>query len=179
MKTIINVIIEILKALFTGTPKKESEIVLNENENDFQIQNEDPVWLKIAFKELGQKEVSGSKHNERIIEYHKSTTLKAGEDEIAWCSSFVNWCINQAGIEGTGSAAARSWTNWAGKVSLSGTLKRGSIVVLKRGTKSWQGHVGFLVKYDDKHFWLLGGNQSNSVSIQKYYRHDLISIRWP
>jgi len=38
-------------------------------------------------------EIPGSDHNQRILEYHATTTLPsgdAGRDETPWCSSFVN-----------------------------------------------------------------------------------------
>ena len=54
-----------------------------------------PKWLEIALKEVGVSEIKGGE-NKRILEYHASTTLKAKEDEIPWCSSFVNWCMVQA-----------------------------------------------------------------------------------
>ncbi|KKK66354.1 hypothetical protein LCGC14_2964930, partial [marine sediment metagenome] len=39
----------------------------------------------------------------------------ASEDETPWCSSFVNFCVCEAGynpIKETGSARARSWLSW-------------------------------------------------------------------
>ncbi|MDH4280687.1 MAG: hypothetical protein OEW83_21690 [Acidimicrobiia bacterium] len=51
-------------------------------------------------------EIRGRKDNPRIIEYHASTSLKASNDGTAWCSSFVNWCVSQAWLTGTNSAAA-------------------------------------------------------------------------
>ena len=46
--------------------------------------------LKIALGELGEKEIKGSQHNERILEYQETTGLNFGSDEIAWCSIFAN-----------------------------------------------------------------------------------------
>ncbi|WP_224984859.1 TIGR02594 family protein [Geomonas agri] len=66
-------------------------------------------WMGIARKEIGQKEVAGHRDNPRILSYHATTTLKATDDETPWCSSFVNWCLKQAGVKGTDSAAATSW----------------------------------------------------------------------
>ena len=68
----------------------------------------DPKWIEIVKKELGQKEVRGGE-NTRIIEYHKTTTLQATEDEVSWCSAFVNWVMMKAKCHRTHSAAARSW----------------------------------------------------------------------
>ncbi|MCD4737613.1 MAG: TIGR02594 family protein [Bacteroidales bacterium] len=61
-------------------------------------------------------------------------------DETAWCSAFVNWCMEASGIEGTNSAWARHWLFWGEPVN---NPVRGCVVVFKRGTG---GHVGFFIK---------------------------------
>lgn len=134
-----------------------------------------PKWYEIAKKELGTKEVSGPKHNPRIIDYHAATSLKATEDEVAWCASFVGWCLEEAGIEGTYSALARSYMDWGEKLS---HPKKGCIVIFRRG-KPWQGHVGFLVRETAHSIYLLGGNQDDAVTIQAFSKEDVIGYRWP
>lgn len=133
-----------------------------------------PKWLEIASHELGVSEIVGISHNKRILQYHSETTLKAETDEVPWCSSFVNWVMKQSMIKGTGSAAARSWLDWGYECE----PITGCIVVLRRGKSETSGHVGFLVDIDDNFVHLLGGNQSNKVSIQKYARHDVLGYRW-
>eukprot|EP01156_Anaeramoeba_ignava_P011257 Anaeramoba_ignava/a482504_22.p5 GENE.a482504_22~~a482504_22.p5 ORF type:complete len:143 (+),score=5.17 a482504_22:255-683(+) len=101
-------------------PGQEINIKETVTDDDFvppEIPESDAPWFKIALEEMwaGVTEIRGRKHNPRIIEYHKSTTLRASNDETAWCSSFVNWCIEQAGLKGTDSAAARSWLKWGKK----------------------------------------------------------------
>lgn len=58
--------------------------------------------MKLAFyvakTQEGQHEISGSKDNPKIIEYHQACTLQATDDETPWCSSFVNWCYIIAGL---------------------------------------------------------------------------------
>jgi len=71
-----------------------------------------PLWYNVALKERGVTEIRGNKHNDRILEYHQASNLKATTDEIAWCSSFVNWCLTQAGFFNPHSAAARSYLKW-------------------------------------------------------------------
>lgn len=136
------------------------------------------AWFEIAKLEEaeGVDEVRGAEHNPRIVEYHQTTSLKATDDETPWCSSFVNWCIERAGIAGTRSAAARSWLRWGR--SLADPLP-GCIVVLRRGTNPSQGHVGFYVSGDGNRLLLLGGNQGNRVSISSYPKASLLSFRWP
>lgn len=133
-------------------------------------------WMTIAFNEMGQTEVPGEGDNPRILEYHKATSLAATEDEISWCSSFVNWVMKQSGHGGTDSAAARSWLKYGESVK----PRYGAITVLWRGSPDgWQGHVGFLHDFNDKNVVLLGGNQRDSVSIQAFPRSRVLDFRWP
>jgi len=143
------------------------------------VQNirEVPAWLAVAFDEVGTKEIPGDGHNPRIVEYHQATSLKATSDEVPWCSSFANWVVKQAGIKGTGSAAARSWMTWGRPLS---TPVYGCIVVMKRGKNPGAGHVGFFVaSLGDNHIRVLGGNQSDAVNIATFRRSSVLSYRWP
>ncbi len=140
-------------------------------------------WMKIANKEIGQKEVGGKGSNPRIIKYHASTTLKANSDETPWCSSFVNWVIKEAGMQGTNSAAAASWLTWGEKSS----AKIGAITVIRNANAanssltSSGNHVGFLLQETATHYELLGGNQSNKVRTTYYPKSSwtLRGYRWP
>jgi uncharacterized protein (TIGR02594 family) len=142
-----------------------------------------PRWMEIAKKEVGQHEVAGKAANPRIIEYHAATTLKAKSDEVAWCSSFVNWCLAQVGITGTRSAAAASWAGWGSPV----TPRYGAIVVIyNAGAANTRlstsgNHVAFLVEETSTHLVLLGGNQSDSVKVSHFPKKKwkVKACRWP
>lgn len=122
-------------------------------------------------------EVAGPKSNPLITQVYKSVdgldNLELNDDEIPWCSCFVNWCIQQAGGRGTRSAMARSWLNWGN--SSKGNV--GDIVVLTRGNSKTQGHVGFLVKKGLVSIEVLGGNQTNNVTVQKFARTRVLGYR--
>lgn len=135
-----------------------------------------PKWMLIAEGELGTSEIIGKKHNKKILEYQKSTSLQASDDETPWCSAFVNWVMKQSGIPGTNLANARSWLNWGTAIK---EPKIGCVVVLKRGNSAWQGHVGFFVGQREGFLKILGGNQGNKVSIQEYPKNSLLGFRWP
>ena len=85
-----------------------------------------PSWLIIAEGELNVREIPGSTHNPRIVEYHQATSLKATTDEVPWCASFVNWCLLKAEQPRTRSAAARSFLDyglqldepWLGRIAI-------------------------------------------------------------
>lgn len=138
-----------------------------------------PAWYRTAKREMddGIVEFPGRDHNPRILEYHASVTGGFDENEVPWCSSFVNWCMEQSDIRGTDSAGARSWERWGKKLA---TPELGAITVFWRESKtSRKGHVGFYVKETSTHISVLGGNQGNKVTVDPYPKARLLSYRWP
>ncbi|MBU5614455.1 NlpC/P60 family protein [Geomonas azotofigens] len=137
-------------------------------------------WVKIAIGEIGQAQVEGQLHNPRILQYHAATKYGATDDETAWCSSFVNWCLKEAGIVGTKSAAATSWLHWG---RICGPTV-GAITVIyefnRPRTRSGY-HVGFWIEESRSHFKLLGGNQSRTVRISRFPKsgYGSVGYRWP
>lgn len=139
----------------------------------------EPPWLVIARAEVGVKEKHGPEDNPRILEYLRTTTFRNPHDETPWCSAFVNWCIQKAGLSGTRSAAARTWLYW-GVGQYNPPL--GSVVVLWRVHRTHgAGHVGFLVGSTATTVDLLGGNQQNEVCVRTYPRGRVLAngFRWP
>jgi len=142
---------------------------------------DDPFWLDIALKEMrrGVKEVPGKETNPRIAVYHKITRggLTPGGDEVPWCAAFVSWCLEESGVTSTRSKAARSYLNWGKPID---KPVRGCIVVTSRGTDIHSGHVGFYIEpHKDGEFLLLGGNQSNAVTVKVAHEARVLSYRWP
>jgi len=135
-------------------------------------------FILTAIAEYGTTEFAGEKHNARILEYHRATTLKATTDEVAWCSSFVNWVVEQCGIVPTKSAAARSWLNWGKPIA---TPVLGCIVILDRRSADNpnSAHVGFYVSEQGANINLLGGNQSNMVCTLPYAKGRVLGYRVP
>lgn len=137
------------------------------------------TWMPIAVKELGEKEVVGSKDNPRILEYGRSVDYNGGKptqnDEVPWCSIFVSWCLQQAGYKDTNSAWAGSYDHYG----VACDAKHGAVITLKRTDGSTH-HVTFLDHVDSNgNFVCLGGNQSNAVRYSTYGKGEIKSIRWP
>ncbi len=133
--------------------------------------------VKIAAGEIGVKEIHGNQHNPRILEYQEMTGLDFGNDEVAWCSIFANWCALQAGLPRSNAANARSWLQVGRKTSFP---IPGDIVVLWRESpQSWKGHVGFFMgfSHDGTDLFILGGNQDDEVNIQKYDINRVLEYR--
>jgi uncharacterized protein (TIGR02594 family) len=145
---------------------------------------EDFVWMALAEQEKGVHEIPGGENHPRVVEYLHSTTnlnkASKSKDETPWCSAFVNWCLTQAGYEGTNSALARSWLKWGQSIT---EPRRGCIVVFTR--EAVFGHVAFYLGETDTHIKVLGGNQLNpetkiyEVSEKYYPKTDLLGYRIP
>jgi uncharacterized protein (TIGR02594 family) len=134
----------------------------------------DPRWLVEAGKLVGTAEIPGPKHNPFIVAAWKR--LGAGwftDDETPWCGLFVAHCIEAAGLPYPKLfPRALAWAEW-GK-ACAPTV--GAVVVFKR---QGGGHVGFLVGEDAKHYFVLGGNQSNAVNVMRLEKARAVAIRWP
>lgn len=136
----------------------------------------EPLWLSAARGEIGVKEIPGVRAQSRILEYFRASGHgKIISDETAWCAAFVNWALLRAGIRGTMALNARSFLGW-GKAS---EARLGAVCVFSRGNSPWLGHVGFYVGETDSHLRILGGNQSDGVTIANYPKSRLIGVRWP
>lgn len=143
-----------------------------------------PLWFDIALREIGVTETPGPKATPRILEYLKVTPLTQGgdSDETPWCAAFVNWCLKQAEIDGTRSAAARSFLSWGETRE----RRAGAIVVVKRkaGRTSITAsgyHVGFYVSGSARAIRLIGGNQGDAVCEADFplSKWNVLAVRWP
>jgi uncharacterized protein (TIGR02594 family) len=146
--------------------------------------NEDFAWMPVATSERGVSELPGRENNLRVLDYLRSTKnlgeLAISRDETAWCSAFVNWCVEKAGYVGTRSALARSWLKWGRSIE---KPRKGCIAVFSRA--GGFGHVGFYVGETATDILVLGGNQQNpetqkyEVSVGRYPKSRLLGFRLP
>ena len=142
------------------------------------LQPDDPDWLSVALNEKGTARTPGPASTDRIVEYLEATTLGSPfnqNDHTYWCSAFVVWVMEQAGYTSTKSAWARSWLDWGREIDRH--PERGAIVVFSRGPTS--GHVGFYLAHTDSTIRVLGGNQSDAVTIADHDRDNFLGYRWP
>lgn len=137
-------------------------------------------WLIEAYNLIGTKEVPGAGSNEAILGWGERLRINYSDDEIPWCGLFTAHCIgSQLPQEPmpTNPLGARNWSQFGVPCSVP---QLGSIMVFWRGSPDgWQGHVGFYWAEDSTCYQILGGNQSNSVSIARLQKERLIEARWP
>lgn len=136
----------------------------------------EPRWVEIARARIGEREIKGPKHNARIAAaWGKLGAKWFNDDETPWCGNFVAECLFDAGRKILGPSEfprALAWAKWG--VPCSPTV--GAVVVFKR---EGGGHVGFLVGENAANFYVLGGNQSDMVSIAPIAKNRAVAIRWP
>jgi len=135
-----------------------------------------PTLILRALRYYGQKAVIGQGTNEQILNFFKASGHpEITEDEIPWCSAFINAIVIGCGGPATKALNARSWLK-VGTVIEKPDF--GDIVVFWRGTKEgWQGHVGLVVRLEGIRLWVLGGNQDNMVEIKEFNTENVLGYR--
>lgn len=132
--------------------------------------------LEIALKEYGTLEIVGDQDNPQIVAYFAKTgNSYIKDDETAWCAAFVGYCLEMAGIKSTRKLNARSYLDF-GTPTSNPTL--GDIVVFWRESKtSGYGHVAFFIRESTNYVYVLGGNQSDKVCIDRYPKTKVLGYR--
>ena len=165
----------------SGNGTVNSDGVNDANHNlpgNVKFSSSEPPWLSIAKGEIGVKEFAGSASNPRILEYHKTVGINGG-DSVAWCSSFVAWCLKQSGQSFQGAnGMARSWSTASSMEKLS-TPIRGCIAVFSRPPNPTSGHVGFVDAIQGGNLMMVHGNSSNEVRRSGKSMQALIGFYWP
>lgn len=137
------------------------------------------TYMKLARDLLGTKEVSGPAGNPKILEMYRSVGHEwVKDDALAWCAAYVGHCLEKSGIRSTRLLTARSYLSFGQEIEPS-KAREGDIVIFTRGNSSWQGHVAFFVSATASQVKVLGGNQSNAVTIASYAKSRLIGVRRP
>ncbi|MGO4917834.1 C40 family peptidase [Pseudogemmobacter sp. W21_MBD1_M6] len=126
---------------------------------------------------IGTTEGPGPTDNPKILEMYATIGQDRVEhDDVAWCAAFVGHCLEQAGLRSTRKLTARSYLEWGVPLELA-EAQEGDIVVFRRGSSSWQGHVGFFVAQSGQMIEVLGGNQGDAVNIKRYAASKLLGVR--
>lgn len=140
----------------------------------------------LAQRYLGIHEIPGSASHPLIQWWLSLCSLRLdAEDEIAWCSAFVNGICWELRLPRSKSAAARSWLTIGSSVEIDKAEPGFDVAILMRGTgrqpgpeiTNAPGHVGFFAGYDGITIRLLGGNQSDSVSLVSFPADRILGIR--
>lgn len=141
---------------------------------------------ELASRYLGIKELAGNAHHPLIQWWLSLCGLGYDSpDETPWCSAFVNGIAWELSLPRSKSAAARSWLLVGRPVDNLWDARAGDVIVLKRGKGEQPGpaiikapgHVGFLAGMNGTRIELVGGNQSDGVTLQSFDSTDVLGIR--
>lgn len=136
-------------------------------------------WYSEASRLYGTRELPGADSNPAILEWAANLDIAYPGDDVPWCGLFVAHCIGatlQNEFLPATPLAARAWLGFGIRVEPT----RGAVLVFWRVDPSgWQGHVGFYAGEEGNAFCVLGGNQSNSVSLAWIAKDRLLGARWP
>jgi uncharacterized protein (TIGR02594 family) len=133
-----------------------------------------PPWLVKAESYIGFHEIGNNQGIEHFIDM-----AHTGSIGDPWCAIFVNANLEEVGVRGSRSPAARSFTHDPNFVKLAGPAL-GAIAVRWRGSPSAEtGHVYFYLGENSDGVAALAGNTSDKV--QRYYEDSskLLGYYWP
>lgn len=141
-----------------------------------------PKHLIEALKHIGVREIVGAKHNPVILQWadllNPQVDAWYDTDEKAWCGVFVGMCLKKAGWEPPAGYDAMRALKYA---SFGVAIERHKACIADIAVFSRKdgGHVGFLIGEDQLAYHVLGGNQGDSVSIQRILKSRCVAIRRP
>ncbi|WP_456868349.1 TIGR02594 family protein [Galbibacter sp. BG1] len=135
-------------------------------------------WLDRAVSYIGLREIKGSQHHPKILQWWKDIGASwYQDDETPWCGAFVGGVLKESGLsvpaKGQG-ASAKAWNSHGVK------LDRPAVGCLVIFSRSGGGHVGFVVGKDKfGNLMVLGGNQGDAVNIKPFAMNRVVGYRWP
>lgn len=152
---------------------------------------EDAAWMKLVLSENAKNIVeSAGKRSPEIMKYYTNTPyendLKITDSNNSWCASFVNWVMENSGMEGLKSkdaydkTRALKWKEWQGGKVIANPVYGALAIKQRRGG----GHIGFVagtreVKGKGKKLVVIGGNQGNALKAALYAQNDFLAFVVP
>ena len=137
----------------------------------------DLPWMIEAKKVMGLHE---TRDRAVLAKWLKSDGKTLGDpSKLPWCGDFVDTAIELALPDEPRPGKLGENPYWALNWLLFGKACNpayGAVVAFER---PGGGHVGFLVGQDEKRFYVLGGNQGDSVSVTPIDRGRARGYRWP
>lgn len=137
----------------------------------------EPPWYAEGLRKKGLHEVN---NNSLLRKWLASDGKTLGDPaKLPWCGDYVETCIALTLPKEPMVANPYLARNW---VKFGVRLSKGAIgAVLAFERPGGGGHVGFYAGEDKDYFSVLGGNQSNAVTIARILKKRLLpnGMRWP
>lgn len=136
----------------------------------------DPLYLSIARRDIGVREIKGPKHASRIVQMLQRLHAWWADDETPWCGVAVAAWLQEARLPIP--ADYYRALAWAGYGASCPFPAHGAIAVL---TRKSGGHVALVtgVSPDGSHVRLLGGNQNDAVNESWFPASRITAYRLP
>lgn len=150
------------------TTEQVEDGVIGTQQNPFEIAEQLLNLGRSAWQESGNNPNIKSLWDE--IGYNGSIYA----DKTAWCAVFVSAVLKRSGNKYIKTASSQAYANYGIEVKNIRDAKVGDIVVFyRKGKNSGYGHVAFVTGvYNDTRITVLGGNQSDNLTIASYKRLD-------
>jgi uncharacterized protein (TIGR02594 family) len=133
-----------------------------------------PPWMAEMHRRMGLHEVT---HKAKLIEFLKIGKFLGDPSKLPWCGDMVESCIAKV-LPTEPLPANPFWAQaWATFGINAQTPLVGSIGVIRWSANA--GHVGFVAGVEGNNVVLLGGNQSNAITLASFPRDKFIAFRWP
>ncbi|MGR3452514.1 NlpC/P60 family protein [Pseudooceanicola sp.] len=133
-------------------------------------------WMAEAARVRGLHE---ARDTSQLVAWFDKSVSWINPRDIPWCGAFVATCHRAADPSINLPKNPLGARNWGGFGKACPAVF-GSTLTFWRGSPSgWQGHVGFYHGEDDTHFHVLGGNQSNAVTVTRVAKSRLLTAPWP
>lgn len=132
-------------------------------------------WMKIAHDYIGLHEGTSLKANPTVVKFFaesKHPEIK-NDHTTPWCAAFIGAVLAEAGLPNTGTLWALDYSKYGQK------LDKPIVGAIATKKRNGGGHVFFVVSFDDKYVYGLGGNQNDQVSIARFDRKVINSYTWP
>jgi uncharacterized protein (TIGR02594 family) len=140
-----------------------------------------PRMVREAVKTFGVKEYPGSRDNPRILSWAREVG-KSGSwynrDSIPWCGLWMAVIAQRANKTVVHEyLRAQAWLKFGRRRN--GPALLGDVLVFERGRPgSGKGHVGLYVGETEHYYYVLGGNQEDSVMVSRLEKRRLLQARY-
>lgn len=140
----------------------------------------------LAQRFIGIKEVTGVVDNPMIMSMLRLDQSWPQNDEVPWCSAFVNYICWLMRLPRSKDLRARSWLKIGREITLDNAVSDSDIVIFTRAGFTMDpnvidapGHVAFFSSYIPRSSTIevLGGNQVDSVCVSNFKVNSIISVR--
>jgi uncharacterized protein (TIGR02594 family) len=136
-------------------------------------------WMAEAKRLIGVTETAGKGNSPTIMGWAQDAKIGYDADETPWCGLFVAHCITSTLPDEPlpkNPLGARQWRKFGVEVD----PQFGATLCFWRGSvDGWMGHVGYYWAEDATTYHVLGGNQSDAVTITRMPKSRLLEARWP